>query len=116
VETLFLPAISAVDAADEKIGSFLSDLDMITSDVAIFAGDEMPLADAVFMSKHGIKIPTGRPRHADPATIARLLVFANEIVDDADSIKRDAEKLREALLSIYRNHVIDGRRFTRAEA
>ena len=52
--TVFLPAISAFDAADDKLASFMSDLGMIRSNVARFAGDDVSLDDAVFLKRSGI--------------------------------------------------------------
>jgi hypothetical protein len=106
-----LPAISAVDRADEHLGLLLSDLDWMTSDVASFAGESVSLDDAVFLMSHHIEV--GEPeRHVDPAIIARLLVFANELESDAESIREYSNQLRDSLLSIYRQRLCEpsGRR------
>jgi len=110
-----LPSISVIDAADEKMGSFLSDLDDFTSSVKALASNSVPLQDAVFMSKAGIDFEEP-PTYIDPALVARLLVFTDEILaDDLDTLRRDAESLRSDLLWIYRMQVIEpsGRRDAR---
>jgi len=38
---------------------------------------------------------------------ARLLVFACEAIEDAETIRRDASELRDLLLRIYRTEVLD---------
>ena len=106
-----LPPISEVDRADEKLGSFKSDLDSIRSQTKVFAGNDVSLEDATFLSKTGVEFAE-RPRSTDPATIARLLVFADEVLDDVEDIREDAKKLRQDLLWAYRMFVIEpsGRR------
>jgi hypothetical protein len=107
-----LPAISVVDRADNYAGLLLSELDSITSAVERFAGEEVSLEDAVFLDRHGIALDEEEVRNADPALIARLLVFANELEVDAETIREDAARLRTALLAIYRENVyeLSGRR------
>jgi hypothetical protein len=106
-----LPSISEVDRADEKLGSFMSDLDFFASDVAAFVREDVSLEDAAFMARAGIAVEE-KCRYTDPATIVRLLVFADETLDDLDRIRDDAQKLRGDLLWAYRECVIepDGRR------
>jgi hypothetical protein len=110
----FLPSISEVDVADDAIGKFLSDLDWFASAAEKFRGDDVSLEDHVFMDRNGIEFENA-PRHVDPAIIARLLVFADEAIDDADKIKRDAERLRGELLTIYRGFVIERSRQRRSD-
>ena len=43
----------------------------------------------------------------DPAVVARLLVFANELEDDAKAIGEQAAQLKRSLLMAYRNNVIE---------
>lgn len=105
---LTLPPISAVDEADHKLGSFISDLDHLRSEAERFAGESVSLDDAVFLNHAGVEIDEP-PREADPALFARLLVFANETIEDAEHIAEDARKLRSALLDAYRYLLIDGR-------
>jgi hypothetical protein len=108
-QVVFLPRISDVDAADNKLGSFMSDLDSLTSDVETFSRDAVPLDDADFLHRASIAYED-RERHADPATIARLLVFADEGLEVAGRIREDATRLRKALLAIYREQVIEADR------
>jgi hypothetical protein len=86
----------------------------MTSDVERFATEpDEVVEDAVFLSRHGIAGPDEKERrHADPAIIARLLVFADELEGDAESLRDYALRLRGSLLSIYREYVFEptGRR------
>jgi hypothetical protein len=106
-----LPTISAVDRADNHLGMLLSDLDWMSSHIERFADEEVSLEDAVFRTDNGIDVDEA-PRHVDPAIIARLLVFANELEVDAEAIREYAGRLRASLLSIYRQHLVEpsGRR------
>ena len=104
-----LPAISHVDRADDRFGLFRSDLDSLRSQLEQFGGDDMPIADAVFLYDNGITLDEQEPREVDPAILARLLVFADELLDDLDSVAEDAKRLRSAVLDNYRHLVIEGR-------
>jgi hypothetical protein len=104
---LSLPPISAVDAADESLGSFKSELASMKLEAATFVSF-VPLDDAHFLDQAGIEVQEPR-RHIDPALIARLLVFADDILDDVEYIRKDALALRGSLLTAYREFVIEGR-------
>jgi hypothetical protein len=102
-----LPTIASVDRADAHVGKLMSDLEGITMAVERFAGDDVSLEDAVFMTEAGIAV--GQPRRdAEPATFARLLVFADELLGDTEQIAELAQRLRSALLLSYREAVIEG--------
>jgi hypothetical protein len=105
----FLPRISDVDTADEHLGRFMSALDSFASEVDAFSRDPVPLDDAHFLFKAGIEYEH-RERHADPATIARLLVFADEVLDNLEYVRAEATRLRKALLTIYRYQIIESER------
>jgi hypothetical protein len=105
-ELTFLPSISTVDEADDLLARFLSRLEDFAVTAESFGSDPVSLEDAHFLDRAGIDFEH-RERIADPATIARLLVFADETLDDADTVRREAARLREALLVIYRYLVID---------
>ena len=107
-ETLLLPAVDEVDAADAKIGSFMSDLDAFRSTVEEYASDDMSLEDAVFLDGAGVAT-ANRPRDVDLAEYARLLAFAAEVLRDAEYIAEDARKLQAALLRAYREYVIEAK-------
>jgi hypothetical protein len=68
------------------------------------------------MDRAGIAVDEKR-RYADPATIARLLVFADDTLEDLERIRCDAEKLRRDLLWVYRDCVMEssGRRQMRGD-
>ena len=102
---LYLPKISEVDAADHTIGAFKSDLDKFKSAAETFVRF-VSLNDGMFLEKAGIEVREQR-RNADPAIIARLLVFADEVLDDVDQIREDALALRRDLLTAYREFVIE---------
>jgi hypothetical protein len=106
VETL--PPTDDVNEVDNKLGSFLSDLDSLTSVVESLEGDGISFDEALRLENLGIK---WEPRNIeiDSEALARLLVFADELTTDAERITEYAEKLRHALLSLYRWHVLEGR-------
>jgi hypothetical protein len=111
-----LPAISEIDRAYEGLGKFISDLDMIVSEAEEFAtGESVPVEDYVFMREHGIAVGddtiTAARLATDPAVIARLLVLSIELEDDADTIHRDALRLREQAVTAYREYVIERRSY-----
>lgn len=108
-----LPPISKVDHADSHLGLFLSDLDSLTSEVERFAYET---DDAAFLAIHGIASDEGK-RVVDPATVARLLVFADELETDAKAVLDYGQKLRAALLSVYRENILEpsGRREMRGD-
>jgi hypothetical protein len=100
--------IAEIEEADKKLGSFTSDLDWIRSEAeAIDTGREIPLDLAFAMDKAGIEPETTYPYEHDDRAFARLLVFAGDVEADAEMIRKDATKLRDALLSIYRHQVTD---------
>jgi hypothetical protein len=111
-----LPTISQVDRADDHLGLLLSDLDWMTSDVASFSDSTERMDDAVFLSRHGIA-DDPEHRYVEPATIARLLVFADELEGDAEALREYAVRLRGSLLWIYRQHIFEpsGRRRMRGD-
>jgi hypothetical protein len=67
------------------------------------------MQDAVFLSRNGIALEAQDPREVDPALLARLLVFADELCDDIESTADDAQRLRSAVLICYRHLVLEGR-------
>jgi hypothetical protein len=50
-------------------------------------------------------------RATDPAVIARLLVFATELEDDAEAITTYAREIREGAITAYRQYVIERRSY-----
>ncbi|MGH2921824.1 MAG: hypothetical protein ACRDKU_07160 [Gaiellaceae bacterium] len=108
-DTLMLPQISEIDEADDLAARFGSALDDFTTRAEKYIGNDVKLDDAAFLLANGIAVDE-RPRHADPALFARLLVFADDALDEAERIAEDARRLRRALLVGYREFVIDGRR------
>jgi hypothetical protein len=108
-----LPSISDVDRADDKLAGFISDLDAFASrahEKYVSAG--VSLEDAAFMVESGIAVEPSDAAASDPAVIARLLVFADEVIDEVELIEQRAIALRHALLVGYRETVIErsGRR------
>jgi hypothetical protein len=85
--TIQLPSTNEVHAAHEKLASALSDVDAFRSRVEA-------LSDAA------------EPRIGQ-AEIARLLVFATELEDEAEAMKEGAKALRDGTASLYRGTFID---------
>ena len=111
---LTLPAISRVDVADRRIGDFMGDLEKFRRQAETFASF-VPLDDAYFLERAGIEVQEQR-RHADPAIIARLLVFAVDVLEDADRIREDALALRGHLLAAYHQFVVERSSWREQEA
>ena len=112
---MFLPSISEVEEADERCGLFMSSLDALASSVEALSSNDHSHEDEWFAEKNGIELEH-RPRYISPATLARGLVFADEVLDDLDVIRENATKLRAALLRLYRYKVIEPSGRERAEA
>jgi hypothetical protein len=103
-----LPAIHEVDAVDNQLGSFMSDLDQLAYTVDRLAGgDSPPQEEVIRLVRAGLPLPEAPSVHFDPAAFARLLVFADELTRDAEAIKDDASDLRSSLLSLYRDEAIE---------
>ena len=60
---------------------------------------------AAAMLRAKVDVPDTYPYDHDDKTFARLLVFANELETDAETIRKDAAKLRQALLGIHLHQV-----------
>lgn len=104
-----LPTLNDIEEADNKLGSFMSSLDWFTSEAeAIDKGREIPLDVAAAMIRNNVEFEDSFPYEHDDKTFARLLVFADELLNDAESIERDAHRLRQALLGIYLHQVNPG--------
>ena len=59
------------------------------------------------MIREKIPFPEQPEFEFDSEAFARLLVFAGEALDDAESLKEYAGKLQAALLWLYRTRVLD---------
>jgi Txe/YoeB family toxin of Txe-Axe toxin-antitoxin module len=104
-----LPTLTDIDEADEKLGSFMSSLDWFRSEAEMLdRGRDISLDVLVAMGRANIDPPDDYSYEHDDKTFARLLVLADELERDADTIRKDAEKLRQALLGIYRHRVHEG--------
>jgi hypothetical protein len=105
-ETLRLPERAVVEAADEKIGGAMSDLNWFGHLVDKMNGDTISVADHVAMVKLGVTFEEDEVV-VDLVDFARLLAFADEAIDCAETIADEAAKLRRGLLSLYRERVIN---------
>ena len=106
---LSLPTLEEVEATDHKLGSALSDLDDFAHRVERMCGDTQSVDDYAFMVTAKVTLPS-EPIAYDGERFARLLVFADELVEDAERLRKDAERLRAHLLQLYRSEVTDGPR------
>lgn len=105
-EALTLPPVADVDAADHKLASFCSDLDAFVMKVEKLAGGTISLADAALAKTAGVELEE-QEVDVDRAACARMLVFAEETVGDAKEMQKLAERLRRALVSVYRFEVLE---------
>jgi hypothetical protein len=103
-----LPSIADVDAADQHLGAFMSELDWFVTQTKRLEGDDLPVEDYVFLLKAGVDWPDYEIA-IEPETFPRLLVFANQLEGDAEKIKEDAAELRRHLLNAYQEYVTEPR-------
>jgi hypothetical protein len=101
-----LPAISDVDRADDHLGHLLSALDSLTDEIEHYA-EGAHIEDYVFLTGNGIAPDDEPDEYVDPAIIARLLVFANELEEDGEAVVEYGRRIRGSLLWIYRERVFE---------
>ena len=105
-EILHFPSVAEAEAAKHKLDSFMSDLDRLVTVAEHFAGKDMTLEEARPADARGWP-DDERERDVDVAAFARLLVFSDEALADAELIAAEARRLRQALLTSYREYVIE---------
>jgi len=83
-----LPAIADAGQIDARLGRVMSDVD--------------------FLATQAERVEKQLPSDIASAQVLRLLVLADEILDhDADALRDDALRLRSALLTAYREVVLE---------
>jgi hypothetical protein len=98
--------VEEIDLADHKLSSYVADLDAFLAAARHDVGTDASLEDAAFMHRAGIASDAAESAIEDEA-FRRLLVHASETIDVAETIKRDAENLRDLLVRLYRDATID---------
>jgi hypothetical protein len=103
-----LPSLGEIEATDEKLGSTLSDLECFASIVKHLCGDEppLPLDEALSRLREGT-LPDLPAFEYEAAQFARLLVLADEVLEDAERLGSYASELRDGLLQLYRDRVLE---------
>ena len=102
-----LPNGAEVDLADYKIGSVMSDLDSIRSALERCAGDTISLREYRYREAEGIALPES-PGY-DPDELARLVVFATDVLADVETIRDDARAIQETARHLYHEQAYDDR-------
>jgi hypothetical protein len=109
-EIVSRPTVEEIEAADNRSAGLLSDLDhfktlaekYVEADSVTELDDETLKAWLV-----GGIVPPTTPRDFDADAIARLLVFADDMLGDLPTIEQDARAIRDAALTAYRHYVIE---------
>jgi hypothetical protein len=102
-----LPSLEEIELADHKVCSFTSDLNELRSALERCDGDVVTIEEYVYRQAEGFEHPAGPPRDYDTNRLARIVVFATEVLRDLDLIKTDAEAIQEAALRLHREHGFD---------
>lgn len=96
-----LPTSEELALANYKIGSYMSDLDTMLSDVE--AQSQTVGIDAAVASLQSVFAAADAPE-LDPEQLARVIVFATDALHDAESIRATASKLQEQALGLFHEH------------
>lgn len=97
-DTLDLPSSEEIELADYKVGSFISDLDHFRMRVEKLSEGMTP---EEYLRRHdaGEEIP--KPPALDQALLGRIVVFADSVIGDAETIGRDARKLKSEASALF---------------
>jgi hypothetical protein len=102
-----LPSRAEVDLADYKIGSVMSDLDSIHTTIQSCAGDTISLQEYRYRQAEGFAFPDA-PEY-DPDELARLVVFATDVLADVETIREDARAIQEVARHLHHEQAYDDR-------
>jgi len=98
-KTRALPTDEQIDVAYEKLGSARSDLDSFLTAVESHTNIT---EEGLALLLSGEPIPEGeRP---DMDTLARIVVFATDVLDGAAAFEKDARKLLAETRALYHDH------------
>lgn len=101
-----LPSAEALALAEEKLTSFKSDLDWFASNLERAArGEPMTLAQYRYAVAEAIELP--EHERYDRDELARLVVFATNVLSDAEEIAADGRTLQQAALALYNEEASD---------
>ncbi len=106
---LRLPSVDEINLADDQLAAAKSALDDFTSRAQAFVGLVETIPEGVTLEDF-IADQAATEREVDVEALARLLVFADELLEDADDIRAYAIALRQHLLTSYRSYVLEPRR------
>ena len=95
-----LPSRSELELADYKIGSFLSDLDSMLSAVKGLSPNSITVEEYLRLTEAGEELPATPP--LDEAELARIVVFATEVLGDAERIAELAQALQREAAALHR--------------
>ena len=92
-----LPTDEELDLAEHKVGIYMSDLDWIV-DKLRSASNTISIDEFLRRRAEGEE-----PEEAeyDPAQLARIVVFAQHVIEDAEEIRQHGAELRRLALSLY---------------
>lgn len=98
-KTPALPTSDELELADYKLGSFASDLDWIKSMLERCSRDDITPEEYLRLRDEGGELPPA-PEY-DRDELARIVVFATDVLSDLDAIRKDAEAIQAEALDLY---------------
>lgn len=99
-KTRALPTDAQIDVANEKLGSARSDLDSFVT--AVESHTNVITEEGLALLLSGEPIPEGE--RLDTDMLARIVVFATDVLDDAAALEKDARKLLAEARALYHDH------------
>jgi len=99
-KTRALPTDEQIDGAYEKLGSARSDLDSFVTDVESHTNIVTEEGLALLLSGE----PIAEGERLDMDMLARIVVFATDVLDDVAALGKDARKLLEEARALYHDH------------
>ena len=89
-----------LEARRERLGQVISELDDLAHRIEQL-GDQESLEDAVFLDRISVGALHERTS-VKTETVLALLVHAGETAEAAEHLRQEAERLRTAVLALYR--------------
>lgn len=93
-----LPSSEEIELAEYKVGSFISDLDHFRMRVEELSEGMTP-EEYLRLRDAGEEIP--KPAALDQPLLARIVVFADDAIHDAETISRDARRLKSEARALF---------------
>jgi hypothetical protein len=102
-----LPTEEAIELAEYKLGSFTSDLDAIRGQLERCSRSGS-VEEFLRLREQGVEEDVEGGEY-DRGELARLVVFASDVLGDVEAIRRDAEAIRREALALFHEQAGPGR-------